>query len=225
MSPQNPQTTRRLGGLLVGAGTLLLGVYLVPTVYGAVMSHLEVARFRARSTANREWDSARIRAYERTLSVQMAPPEAVLRVPRLGVDVPVLEGTSDLVLNRGVGHVEGTALPGERGNVAIAGHRDGFFRPLKDIAAGDVVELERPVLSAASGATTHRTERYVVRRVRVVDAADTSVFARATVPALTLVTCFPFHYIGPAPQRYVVQATPATAAEIASSSVPSNTGD
>jgi sortase A len=188
---------RKLGGVLVVAGTLLVGVYAVPTVYGAAMSHLAVAEFRAQSASHREWDSSRIRAYQQALLVNFPAPEAVLRIPKIGLEVPVLEGDDALTLNRGVGHIPGTALPGQVGNVGVAGHRDGFFRGLKDVAAGDVIEMQR-------GAG--RTDRYVVKNVAIVMPSDTSSLRATTDSQLTLVTCFPFRYVGSAPQRYVVTA-------------------
>jgi sortase A len=203
---------RRAGSALVIAGAALLAVYLVPTVYGAAMSRLAVAEFRAANASHRDWDSARIRAYQRSLSVKFAPPEAVLRIPRLGLEVPVLEGNDDLTMNRAAGHIPGTALPGQPGNVAIAGHRDGFFRPLKDIAAGDRIDLDRP-----GGQVDH----YTVQDLRIVQPSDTSALQPTAGPALTLVTCYPFHFVGSAPQRFVVRATLVST----SSSAPNPSGD
>jgi sortase A len=190
-------SSRKIGVSLIVMGAVLLGMYIVPTVYGSAMSHLAVARFRSASRPNSLWDSSRIRAYQRTLQVNFPNPEAVLRVPRLGIEVPVLEGTSDLTLNRGVGHIPGTALPGESGNLAITGHRDGFFRPLKDVSIGDVIEVQR----------RSQTDRYVVRKIKVVFPSDTSVLNPTTDSTLTLVTCYPFYYVGAAPQRYIIQAS------------------
>jgi sortase A len=172
-------------------------------MYGSAMSHLAIAQFRAQSATNSLWDSARIRAYKRTLGMSFAPPEAILRIPKVGIEVPVLEGTSDATLNRGVGHIPGTALPGEAGNLAITGHRDGFFRPLKDIALGDIIEVQRPARSAAPA----QTDRYVVQNTKIVFPADTSVLNQTTGQTLTLVTCYPFYFVGAAPQRFIVQAT------------------
>lgn len=122
---------------------------------------------------------------------------AVLRIPKLNLDVPVLEGTDAITLNRGVGRIRGTSFPGQTGNIGIAGHRDGFFQGLKDIHAGDRIEL----------LTAQRTDIYVVERTVIVDPNDVSVLENGTAPALTLVTCYPFHYIGPAPRRFVVKAS------------------
>src|ERR1700678_3991978 len=95
---------RKLGVSFVLMGALLLAVYLVPTLYGSAMAHLAIAQFRAQSSTNSLWDSARIRAYQRTLAISFPPPEAVLRIPKVGIEVPVLEGVSDATLNRGAGH-------------------------------------------------------------------------------------------------------------------------
>lgn len=189
---------RKVGGGLMLAGTLLVSVYAVPTVYGAAMSRIAVAQFRAESASHRDWDSARIRAYQKSLLVKFAPPEAVLRIPKIGLEVPVLEGDDALTLNRGAGHIPGTAMPGQVGNVGVAGHRDGFFRGLKDLAAGDAIEMQR------AGA---KTDRYVVRNIAIVLPSDTSLLKNTSDAELTLVTCYPFRYIGSAPQRYVVRAS------------------
>ena len=109
----------------------------------------------------------------------------------------MLEGTDAITLNRGVGRIRGTALPGQNGNIAIAGHRDGFFHGLKDIHTGDRIEL----------LTAQRTDIYIVDRTVIVDPNDVSVLENGAAPALTLVTCYPFHYIGPAPRRFVVEAS------------------
>ena len=189
---------RKLGGILALTGSLLLGVYIVPTVYGAAMSRLAIAQFREKSPANRDWNSARIVAYQRSLGVSFAPPEAILRVQRVGLEVPVLEGVDDLTLNRGAGHIPGTARPGQPGNIAIAGHRDGFFRILKDVIPGDTIDLERD----------GSVDRYRVRDISIVEKSDAAVLRPTADSVLTLVTCYPFHFVGAAPQRYIIRASP-----------------
>ena len=191
------------GALLLAAGGLMLSLYAVPTIYGAGMARLAVARFRSQNSAHQLWGSPRIAAYQKALTLPLAPAEAVLRVPRLGIEAPVLEGTSALVLNRGVGHVPGTALPGQSGNIALAGHRDGFFRALKDVVPGDIIEVERPHNASNGGA---QLDRYQVQRTLVVFPADVSVLSRTTGSSLTLITCFPFYFLGAAPQRFIVKA-------------------
>jgi sortase A len=87
--------------------------------------------------------------------------------------------------------------PGEEGNIGIAGHRDGFFRVLKDVGQGDAIELQGPI----------RTDTYVVDRIVIVSTDDVSVLQRRSRPSLTLVTCYPFYFIGSAPRRYIIQAS------------------
>ena len=108
----------------------------------------------------------------------------------------MFDGTDDLTLNRGVGRIIGTARVGTPGNTALAGHRDGFFRPLKDISVGAHLELVTP------DSTIH----YVVEKTEIVSPDDVSVVADQGSPTLTLVTCFPFYFVGDAPQRFIVQA-------------------
>jgi len=143
------------------------------------------------------WDPGRVRAYARALARPAPPPLAVLRIPRLGLEVPVLEGTDEWTLDRAVGHIEGTARPGVAGNVGIAGHRDGFFRVLKEISKGDRLELALP------GEVRH----YRVDRISIVEPDDVSVLAPSRDPLVTLVTCHPFYFVGAAPKRFIVQAT------------------
>jgi sortase A len=142
------------------------------------------------------WSEKRVRAYRKSLQVYKDVPVAMLSLARLNIRVPVFEGTDNLSLNRGVGWVAGTARPGEGGNVAIAGHRDGFFRALKDVALGDRIEL-----TTTSGAVT-----YAVDRVQIVTPENVGVLRSRSAPSLTLVTCYPFYFIGDAPQRFIVQA-------------------
>ena len=126
-------------------------------------------------------------------------PLAVLRIAKIQLEVPVLPGTDDGTLDRAVGHIEGTALPGTDGNVGLAGHRDSFFRGLKEINPGDVIEID----------TLRGNYFYRVERTWVVDPTDVSVLAPTSGPAVTLVTCYPFDFIGSAPRRFIVRAVPA----------------
>jgi sortase A len=117
-------------------------------------------------------------------------------IPRLGVSVAVLQGTNSRMLRLGAGHIEDTPLPGEPGNIGIAGHRDTFFRELKDIRPKDEIQLQ----------TATGLFRYEVDWARVVTPDDVSVLAPSTDSVLTLVTCYPFYFVGPAPRRFVVRA-------------------
>jgi sortase A len=113
--------------------------------------------------------------------------------------VAVLPGTDDQTLDRAVGHIDGTARPGTNGNLGIAGHRDGFFRGLKDITPGDVIEVD----------TMEGTDVYRVDQIWVVDPEDVWVLDPTPARTLTLVTCHPFYFIGAAPHRFIVRAVHA----------------
>lgn len=117
-------------------------------------------------------------------------------VPRLALSAPVGEGTTGRVLRRGAGHVAGTSFPGEPGNVGIAGHRDQHFRKLKDIRAGDLIHVRTP-----DGRFTYRVDSILIVRPQRGD-----LLHPTPDPSLTLVTCYPFYYVGPAPKRFVVRA-------------------
>jgi sortase A len=122
---------------------------------------------------------------------------AALSIPRLHLSAMVLHGSDDRTLRRGLGHIEDTAVPGQPGNVAIAGHRDSFFRPLKNVVVGDDVFLD----------TRRERLHYRVSSFRVVRSDDLSVLRPTPDATLTLVTCYPFGFIGRAPDRFIVRAT------------------
>jgi LPXTG-site transpeptidase (sortase) family protein len=119
-----------------------------------------------------------------------------LEIPRIGLSAIVLEGDDKRTLQLGVGHLRGTALPGAPGNVVLAAHRDTFFRPLRNIREGDRITVT----------TTHGIQDYWVDSAAVVDPDHTQALQASLQPTLTLVTCYPFAYIGTAPQRFIVQA-------------------
>jgi sortase A len=119
-----------------------------------------------------------------------------IQVPRLGLNAIVVQGDSRANLRRAVGHISKSALPGEWGNVALAGHRDTFFRPLHDIRLGDEIKFKTP----------ERSFEYLVESIEVVGPNDVQVLESSTGHDLTFITCFPFHFVGPAPKRFVVRA-------------------
>jgi sortase A len=187
-------------------GVALVAIWVLATLLRAVDSRQQIDRFMAvraaadsgsRSTPDQSlWSPERIRAWRDTFSRQAPQALAVLRIPRIGLEVPILEGTDDWTLNRAVGHVEDTAAPGADGNSGIAGHRDGFFRGLKDVREGDEIALE----------TKRGREAYQIERIWIVDPTDVSVLDPTPSRAITLVTCYPFYFIGSAPQRFIVRA-------------------
>jgi len=119
-----------------------------------------------------------------------------LDIPRIGVSVAVLQGTGSRTLRLGVGHIESTSFPWDSGNIGIAGHRDTFFRPLRDIRKRDEIQLQ----------TAEGLFHYQVDWIKVVTPDDVSVLAPSTESVLTLVTCYPFQFLGAAPKRLIVRA-------------------
>jgi sortase A len=119
-----------------------------------------------------------------------------LSIPRLHLSAMVREGVDRETLLLAVGHIPATALPGQPGNVGVAGHRDTFFRRLKDLRTGDEIRF-----STLSG-----DFKYVVESLTVVEPDDVAVLAPSPQNVLTLVTCYPFYYVGNAPKRFVVRA-------------------
>jgi sortase A len=142
------------------------------------------------------WSQKRFQEYRNCLLTASGSPLAALHLDKLSIHAPVFEGTDDLNLNRGVGWIVGTTRPGERGNVGIAGHRDGFFRGLKDVATGDAIRLSTERVSAL----------YIVDQIELVKPENVEVLKPRSLPSITLVTCYPFYFIGDAPQRFIVHA-------------------
>ncbi len=205
---------RYVEGALLAIGLTLLAVFLAFRVHGAVGSRVAVWQFaqlagqsseggevrgqtRSQGVDFRSWSEKRAEAYKQSLAARFGAPIGLLTVERLSLQAPVFEGTDERVLNRGVGRIIKTARPGEAGNISIAGHRDGFFRCLKDIQIGDRIEL----------ATPERRVTYIVDEIRIVNPDDVSVLLPRGRPALTLVTCYPFYFIGSAPRRFIVHAS------------------
>jgi sortase A len=204
----------RLERIFFKAGLALLAMWGGATLHGIVFSRVAVAEFYANQatkggssrpvqrTSGSEtdfasWSIKRVQAYRESSLEKVDAPLAVLRIPKIRLEVPVFNGTDDTTLNRGVGRIVGTAQVGAGGNLGIAGHRDRFFRGLKNVGQGDVIELVR------SG----QTDFYIIDGIQIVNAKDVSVLDSTPTPSLTLVTCFPFYFVGSAPQRYVVRAS------------------
>jgi sortase A len=200
---------------LLAIGLTLLAIWAGARFYRAVASRAAIGRFQAENTTSvtpkpsvmldpisssridfQLWSIKRIAAYQDSLAKKTDVPLAILRIRKIGLEAPVFNDTDDLTLNRGVGRILGTAQIGQPGNLGIAGHRDGFFRGLKDIELGDTIELQLP----------GGTDRYGVSQIQVVAPEDTYVLRPQSEPTLTLVTCYPFYYVGSAPKRYVVTA-------------------
>lgn len=164
---------------------------------------------RARAANRGAWQVPRgSRAVRTRVQARRTGVLGRLRIPRLGISAMVGEGVDTRTLDRAVGHVPGSAFPGEAGNVSLAGHRDTFFRKLASIRPGDRIRLVTP-----DGSFEYRVEH-----IGVVSPASVEVLRDTGEPALTLVTCYPFRAIGPAPDRFVVRARASRASELASRS-------
>jgi sortase A len=128
--------------------------------------------------------------------VKSGTPLGRIEISSLGVGAMILEGDDDKTLRHGVGHIPGTAALGQVGNVGLAGHRDTFFRALRNIHKDDEITLE----------TLNGAHRYIVDRIQIVLPGDIATLDQSRDSILTLVTCYPFSYVGSAPQRFVVRA-------------------
>lgn len=209
---------RVLEGLLVSVGAILLIVYAVAQVdamrgRSEALSAFAEARSEQMAGVSRGtdlvaagleypvdpdqslWGNGRIAAYRASLVGRGEIPLGVLAIPAVELVAPIFEGTDELTLNRGIGRIEGTADIGAAGNLGLAAHRDGFFRVLKDVKVGDAISVE----------TLHGTTHYRITELQVVEPTDVYVLAPTDGATLTLVTCYPFYFIGEAPQRYVVK--------------------
>jgi sortase A len=203
---QNGGLKRKLGWLEIG---LYLGGIAMLAVFFQIRADsdrqreqgirdFENAGFTAVAAPNQElWAQKRIAEYENSLKIDAGPPIGIMTIENLDIQVPVFNGADDFNLNRGVARIKGTATVDAVGNLGIAGHRDGFFRGLKDIAVGDEIELK----------TTRGELKYEVSSIEIVDPSDVSVLAPTPERTITLVTCYPFYYVGHAPKRYIVKAT------------------
>ena len=192
----SPTRIRRLLGwsqrLLFIAGALALG-YVGFTLLDARLTQVSAKH----SLEDQIYLEKERHGSQSKLAVKTGDVLGRVDIPRLGISVAVLQGTSSRTLRLGAGHIEGTPLPGENGNSGIAGHRDTFFRELRDIRKNDEIQLQ----------TATGLFRYEVDWVKVVEPNDSTVLQTSTQEStLTLVTCYPFHFVGSAPKRFVVRA-------------------
>lgn len=141
------------------------------------------------------WSEKRIHDYHASNTQRDDPPLAILTIDKLGMKVPVYDGTDEVNLNRGAGRIKGTSRIDVPGNLGIAGHRDGYFRALKDIEVGDTLDM----------LTFQGKSEFVVSSITIVDPTDVSVLAPTDDTTITLVTCYPFYFVGHAPKRYIVK--------------------
>jgi len=189
--------------------SVLVRILLFPAILPAILPVILPVPVFADSTASpaadwyqwpdpdqSDWSGKRRSGYARAAQLDLGVPQAVLEIPSLQLTVPVYDNAERPALERGAGWVQGTARPGAAGNVAIAGHRDGFFRSLEKISAGAQVVLVTP----------EKSLHYLIEEISIVDPLDISVLAPTPEHMLTLITCYPFRYAGYAPDRFIVRA-------------------
>ncbi len=193
--PHRPH--RWIGTLLRWTGNMLLAVGIVCAGW-YVLDFSEAGLYQAYEKARLE-EALKIpedSAYHQPLILSTGDFVGRLEIPRIGIDAAVLEGDNSRILKLGVGHLPGSALPGERGNVSLAAHRDTFFRALRHIKTGDLIRFT----------TFTRSCLYRVDWTKIVPPSDTRILRPSPGKDLTLVTCYPFYFVGSAPERFIVRA-------------------
>lgn len=195
-APRTANRKRRwIANILLAAGIVLVGVWAWSNLRGLIYQSVHNQEFDRR--VHKRGPEAESRQPNRAPALRNGEVVGRLIVPRLHLRAIVREGAGEDTLAVALGHIPGTALPGPTGNVGVAGHRDTLFRALREIRQDDLIEFE----------TLHGNYSYRVRIMKVVNPKSVDVLQASQSPEITLVTCFPFHYLGPAPNRFIVQAS------------------
>lgn len=181
------------GGTLIIGGAAILGSY-VWMRHSAALAQQDALEWLSRTVRARQ--AAPKSPGPRQRRFKHGEVVGRLTIPRLNLSVMVFEGDDAAILKRGAGHIPTTSLPAEKGNLAIAAHRDTYFRPLRLIHPRDTIEF----------ATPEGVSRYAVTDIEIVRPSDIQVLAKRPGRDLTLVTCYPFYFLGNAPQRWIVHA-------------------
>jgi len=203
-------STIRAGEVLsYAAGILCLGFFLVQIAQGEIQRRIDVSEFTPMAKENTVlipaiavpdtslWAPGRITDYNTSLDAELPPVMGVLAIPSVGLEVAIYPSDSQLLMDRGSGVIDGMSYPHEPGNIGIAGHRDGYFRVLEDVRPGQRLLLE----------TLEGTKNFVINATHIVEANDVSLLQDTQEQTVTLVTCYPFYFVGHAPQRYIVTAS------------------
>jgi LPXTG-site transpeptidase (sortase) family protein len=177
------------------AGLVLLVCYGWSRADAAIGAAIDLQSFEQQAPDTTLWSESRVRQYRASAVVPHRALVGVLRIARLDLRAPLYPDTSEVHLNRGVALIPAMSRPGEGGNLGIAGHRDGYFRALKDIRIGESIDV----------LTHERTYRYRITQVNIVDKLDTSPLQPTHDATITLVTCYPFYMVGEAPRRFIVR--------------------
>ena len=194
MTASTSSRLRILEWLLATAGFCCLTWYGVVTVRAVQYQRAQASRL--------EHAMSETPTIQRPASRQKTAHQLIgrLEIPRVHLSVMIVDGDDDETLKVAAGHLPDTPFPWELGNSAVAGHRDSFFRPLSAIKVNDTLRLVTP----------HGEFHYVVSGTRIVEPNDLSVLSQKGRSALTLVTCYPFSYVGRAPKRFIVRADAVT---------------
>jgi sortase A len=191
------------------AGVLFLGFFVVQIAQGEMQRRDGVAEFSSIAPTDLVpipdvsapdtslWAPGRLVDYQSSLAVELPPVLGVLAIPSVGLEVPIYPSDSDLLMDRGSGVIDGMSYPHEPGNIGIAGHRDGYFRALKDVQPGDSLLLE----------TLEGPKKFVINATQIVEIDELALLHDTREQTVTLVTCYPFYFVGHAPQRFIVTAS------------------
>jgi sortase A len=192
------------------AGVFFVGFFVVQLAQGEIERRDGVAQFPTDPTPadiskisevgapdTTLWAPGRVSDYESSLKADLPPVLGVLKIPSVGLEVPIYPSDSDLLMDRGSGVIDGMSYPHEPGNIGIAGHRDGYFRSLKDVQAGDKIFLQ----------TLEGPKQFVINNTQIVEIDDLTLLQDTQEQSVTLVTCYPFYFVGHAPQRFIVTAS------------------
>ena len=209
------------------AGVLLTGFFVVQLAQGEVQRQGGIAEFEQVAQNNAEqqnsaaavasdsaensqlnfedtgepdtslWAAGRIADYQVSLQAELPQVLGVLEVPSVGLKVPVYATNSELVMDRGAGIIDGMAYPHEPGNIGISGHRDGYFRVLKDVQVGDAILVQ----------SLEGVKQFKIDATKVVAISDKTLLRDTDDQTVTLVTCYPFYFVGHAPKRFIVTAS------------------
>lgn len=195
--------------LSYAAGVLFIGFFAVQIAQGEIQRNNDIAEFSSIPQADvvpipqtnapdtKLWAPGRVADYQTSLNADLPPVLGVLAIPSIGLEVPVYPSDSELLMDRGSGVIDGMSYPHEPGNIGIAGHRDGYFRVLKDVQPGDKLLLE----------TLEGPKNFVINATKIVEIDDLALLQDTDEQTVTLVTCYPFYFVGHAPQRFIVTAS------------------
>jgi sortase A len=195
-----PEQSKKIGLFLVGTILIIFGLYVllfnVFLIYKGTNAVEKIDVVEASNVSEKSIETPKTKKLSKHFSPDVGEEIGKLHIPKLNIAMPIFHGTNEEELLKGVGHVAGTAFPGEDNNSVLTGHRDTVFRKLGEVTKGDVLKVENNV-----GVFT-----YKVRKVRIVEADDLTVIVPKPKATLTVSTCYPFTYVGPAKQRYVLVA-------------------